>query len=39
MIKSIQPKTYFKWTDELEYNGHMLPMLINYQVIDHTLTY
>ena len=38
-IQSTQRKKYLKWTNELEYNGHMIPILINYKVIHHTLTY
>ena len=37
-IQTIQPKNDM-WTNELEYNGHMLQILINYKVIPHTLTY
>ena len=38
-IQTIRPNKYLKWTNELEYNGHILPILINYKVIRHTLTY
>ena len=38
-IQTIQDKKYLKQTDELEYNGHILPIQINYKVIRHTLTY
>ena len=34
-----QPKKYMKYAKEFEYAGHMLPILINYMVIHHTLTY
>ena len=30
---------YLTYTNELGYDGHMLPILINYKVIRHTLTY
>ena len=38
-IQTIQPKKYLKSTNELEYDGHMLPILICYKFIHHTLTY
>ena len=38
-IQTIQAKKYLKLTNELGYDGHMLPILINYNVIHHTLTY
>ena len=38
-ILTIQPKKYSKLTNELGYDGRMLPILINYKVIHDTLTY
>ena len=38
-IQTIHHKKYLKLTNELGYDRHMLPMLINYKVIHHTLTY
>ena len=38
-IKTIQPEKYLKYYNELGYAGHMLPILISYKVIHHTLTY
>ena len=38
-IQTIQPKTYLKYTNEFRYAGHMLPILISYKVILHTLTF
>ena len=35
----MQPKKYLKYTNEFGYAGHMLPILVNYKVIQHTLTY
>ena len=37
--QTIQPKKYLKLINELGYNGHMLPILINFKVIHHTLGY
>ena len=37
-IQTIQPKNYMKYAKEFGYSGHMLPILINYMVIHHTLT-
>ena len=31
-IRTIRPKKYWKWTNELGYDGHMPPILINYNV-------
>ena len=39
MIQTTQPKNYLKYTNVFGYAGHMLPILINYKVIHHTLTY
>ena len=30
---------YLKYSNEFGYAGHMLPILISYKVIHHTLTY
>ena len=38
-IHTIQSKKCLKLTNELGYDGHMLPILINYKVSHHTLTY
>ena len=38
-IQTIQPKKYMKYAIEFRYDGQMLPILINYMVIHHTLTY
>ena len=38
-IQTIHPKKYLKYTNALGYDGHMLPILIHYEVIHHTLTY
>ena len=38
-IQTIQPEKYLKYSNEFEYAGHMLPILISYKVIHHTLTY
>ena len=37
--QTIQPIKYIKYAKEFGYAGHMLPILINYMVIHHTLTY
>ena len=37
--RTIQPKKDMQYAEELEYAGHMLPILINYMGIHHTLTY
>ena len=40
-IQTIQPKKYMKYAKEFGYAGHMLvlPILNNYMLIHHTLTY
>ena len=38
-IQTIQPKNDMKYATESGYAGHMLPILINYMVIHHTLSY
>ena len=38
-IQTIQPKMYMKYAKEFGYVGQMQPILINYMVIHHTLTY
>ena len=38
-IQTVQPKKYMKYAKEFGYAGQMLPILINYMVIHHTLTY
>ena len=38
-IQTIQPKKYTKYVKEFGYASHMLPILINYIVMHHTLTY
>ena len=38
-VQTIQHQNYLKWTYEFRYDGQILPMLINYKVIHHTLTY
>ena len=38
-IQTVQPKNDMKYDKEFGYTGHMLPILINYMVIHHTLTY
>ena len=38
-IQTIQPEKYLKFSDEFGYAGHILPILISYKVIHHTLTY
>ena len=35
-IQTIHPKKYLKLTNELGYDGHMLPILINYKVVCYT---
>ena len=35
----MQPEKYLKYSNELGYAGHMLPILISYKVIHHILTY
>ena len=37
-IQTIRPKKYMKYAKEFMYAGLMLPLLINYMVIHHTLT-
>ena len=37
--QTIQPKKYIKYAKEFGYAGQMLPILINYMVIHHALTY
>ena len=37
--QTIQPKKYMKYAKEFGYAGQMLPILINYMVIHHILTY
>ena len=37
--QTIQPKKYMKYAKEFGYAGQMLPILINYMIIQHTLTY
>ena len=37
VILTIQPKKYLKWTAEFQHNGNKLHILINYEVICHTL--
>ena len=36
---TIQPKKYKKYAKEFGYAGQMLPILISYMVMHHTLTY
>ena len=36
---TIQPEKYLRYSNECGYAGHMLPILICYKVIHHTLTY
>ena len=39
-IQTLRPKKYLKYSSELQSdNGHMLPILTNFKVIHHTLTY
>ena len=38
-IKTIKPKKYMEYAKEFGYASHMLPILINYMVIHHTMTY
>ena len=38
-IQTIQPKKDMKYATEFRYAGHMLPILIYYMIIHHTLTY
>ena len=38
-IQTIQPKKHMKYAKEFGFAGHLLPILINYMVIHHTLTY
>ena len=38
-IQTEQPKKYRKYVKEFGYAGQMLPIVINYMVIHHTLTY
>ena len=38
-IQTIQPEKYMKYAKEFGYAGHILPILISYKVIHHTLTY
>ena len=38
-LQAIQPEKYMKYAEEFGHAGHMLPILINYMVIHHTLTY
>ena len=35
----MQPEKYMKYSNEFGYAGYMLPILISYKVIHHTLTY
>ena len=37
--QTVQPKKYMKYAKEFGYAGQMLPILINYMVIDYTSTY
>ena len=37
--QTVQPKKYIKYAKEFGYAGKILPILINYMVIHHTLTY
>ena len=38
-IETIQPNKDMKYVKEFGYAVHMLPILINYKIIHHTLTY
>ena len=39
-IQTLKPKKYLRCINALQSDdGHMLPILTNYKVIDHTLTY
>ena len=39
-IQTLQPKMCLKWINELQSDsGHILPIVTNYKVIQHTLTY
>ena len=35
-IQTIQPEKYLKYSNEFQYDGHILPILISYKVIHHT---
>ena len=37
-IQTIQPEKNLKYSNELGYAGHMIPILISCKVIHHTLT-
>ena len=37
--RKIQPKKDMKYAKEFGYAGHILPILIYYMIIHHTLTY
>ena len=37
--QTVQPKKYMKYAKEFGYAGQLLPILINYMVIRHTLPY
>ena len=38
-MQTMQPEKYLKYSNEFGYAGYMLPILISYKVIHHTLTY
>ena len=38
-IETIQTKKDMKYAKEFGYPGHMLPILVTYMIIHHTLTY
>ena len=38
-MQTIQSEKYLKYSNEFGYAGHMLPILISYTVIHHTLPY
>ena len=38
-IQTIQPEKYLKCPNEYGHVGHMLPILISYKVIRHTMKY
>ena len=38
-IQTIQPEKYLKYSNQFGYAGHILPILISYKVVHHTLTY